>query len=496
MSGLLLVLFELVRLLLRAAAVLMSLRFVSLGLRALRPGDARPLPEPASEPPEVLVQLPLRNEFHVAERIVRAACALDHPRDRLCIQVLDDSDDATRGRLERVVAELKQRGQPIQLIAREQPVGFKAGALNEGLRRSRAPLVAIFDADNLPAPDFLRRTLPYFQDERVGFVQARWGFVNRSASLLTRLEALVLDGLFAVSQHVQSRGGGPVTFNGTAGIIRRDCLEDIGGWRGDLVTEDQDVALRAWLRGWQGVHCRVYAVPCELPEDMGSFRIQQRRWAFGTGQVLRELLPTVLGSERPLGQRLAVLLHLGRHAFYPLLLVNCLLAPFTTLYGLPTLVDWGAALNLALLLGLVASLVFYTFVAELRAGGPLHHALLAPLLVPLVLGSCLYYTAAFGAGLLSRRGEFVRTPKRGDGGGEGPSYVARWDPLCLVELALGVAMAAFAALALQRGIAVYGGFMASVALGLLWVSLGSLLAGVRRAPRRTAPPPSSGASPS
>jgi cellulose synthase/poly-beta-1,6-N-acetylglucosamine synthase-like glycosyltransferase len=484
MSGLLLVLFELVRLLLRVAAVLMGVRFLSLALRALRPGDARPAPAPEPLPPEVLVQLPLRNEFHVAERIVRAACALDHPRDRLSIQVLDDSDDATRGMLQRVVAELQERGHPIQLIARTQPVGFKAGALNEGLRRSRAPLVAIFDADNLPAPDFLKRTLPCFQDERVGFVQARWGFVNRSASLLTRLEALVLDGLFAVSQHVQSRGGGPVTFNGTAGVIRRACLEDIGGWRGDLVTEDQDMALRAWLRGWQGVHCRSYAVACELPEDMGSFRIQQRRWAFGTGQVLRALLPLVARADRPLGQRLAVLLHLGRHAFYPLLLVNCLLVPFTTLYGLPTLVDWGVAVNLVLLLVLVGGLVAYAFVAELRAEGPLHHALLAPLLVPLVLGSSLYYTAAFGAGLVSRRGVFVRTPKRGDGGA-GPSYVARWDPLCLVELALGVAMAAFAALALQRGAAVYGGFMGTAAVGLLWVSLGSLLAGVRRAPWRS-----------
>jgi cellulose synthase/poly-beta-1,6-N-acetylglucosamine synthase-like glycosyltransferase len=342
--------------------------------------------------------------------------------------------------------------------------------------------VAIFDADNLPGPDFLMRTVPYFQDSEVGFVQARWSFVNRRGSLLTRLQALVLDGLFAVSQHVQSRGDGPVTFNGTAGMVRRDCLEDIGGWRGDLVTEDQDMALRAWSMGWRGVHCRAYAVPCELPEDMGSFRIQQRRWAFGTGQVLRELLPAVLRARQPLGQRLSVLLHLGRHAFYPLLLINCLLVPFTTLYGQPTLLDYGPAVNLALLLLLLVSLMVYTLVAVLRAGGPPHHALLAPLLVPLVLGSCLYYSVAFASGLVSRRGEFVRTPKRGDGSAEGPRYVARWDPLCIVELSVGVAMAGFAALALQRGIAIYGGFMACVALGLLWVSLGSLLAGVRRTP--------------
>ncbi len=484
MTGVLLVLFELVRIALRLAVVWMALRFAWLGLRALRPGGSSvPAPSDGAAPARVLVQLPLRNEFHVAERIVRAACALEHPREFLEIQVLDDSDDATRGRLERLVAKLQAQGQPITLLARERPVGFKAGALNAGLRRSSAPLVAIFDADNLPAPDFLRRTLPFFQDPAVGFVQARWSFVNRSASLLTRLQALVLDGLFAVSQHVQSRAGGPVTFNGTAGVIRRACLDGIGGWRGDLVTEDQDMALRTWLAGWRGVHCRDYAVPCELPEDMGSFRIQQRRWAFGTGQVLRALLPTVLRAPRPLGQRLSVLVHLGRHAFYPLLLVNCLLAPFTTLFGLPTLLDYGPAINLALLASLVVGLLIYTLVAEHEAGGPLHHALLAPLLVPLVLGSCLYYSAAFAAGILSRQGEFVRTPKRGVGDGDGPRYVARWDPLCLVELCLGLAMAAAAALALQRGIAVYGAFMACVALGLLWVSLESLLAGVRRAPR-------------
>jgi cellulose synthase/poly-beta-1,6-N-acetylglucosamine synthase-like glycosyltransferase len=492
MSGVLLFLFELVRLLLRAAALLMSLRFTLLALRALPRREPEPPPaQDEGELPEVLVQLPLRNEFHVAERIVRAACALDHPRDRLAIQVLDDSDDATRGRLERVVRKLREQGHPVTLVARDRPVGFKAGALNEGLRRSRAPLVAIFDADNLPAPDFLARTLPYFRDPRVGFVQARWSFVNRGGSLLTRLQALVLDGLFAVSQHVQSRAGGPVTFNGTAGVIRRDLLEDIGGWRGHLVTEDQDVALRAWLQGWRGVHCRAYAVACELPEDMGSFRIQQRRWAFGTGQVLRALLPTVLRARAPLGHRLGVLLHLLRHAFYPLLLVNLLLAPFTTLYGLPTLVDYGPGLNLTLLALLLGSLVFYTAVAELRAGGPVSHALLAPLLVPLVLGSSLYYSAAFLAGVVSRKGVFVRTPKRGGGGAEGPRYVARWDPLCLVELVLGVAMAAWAATALQRGVPVYGAFMACVALGLLWVSLGSLLAGVRRDPLRRTPSASS-----
>lgn len=487
MSGVLLVLFELVRLALRAAAVLMGLRFLTLGLRALRNGAlAAPAPADGDPSPRVLVQLPLRNEFHVAERIVRAACDLEYPRELLEIQVLDDSDDATRGRLERVVTELRQQGEPITLVARERPVGFKAGALNEGLRRSSAPLVAVFDADNLPAPDFLQRTLPFFRDPTVGFVQARWSFVNRSATLLTRLQALVLDGLFAVSQHVQSRAGGPVTFNGTAGVVRRACLEDIGGWRGDLVTEDQDMALRAWLAGWRGVHCRDYAVPCELPEDMGSFRIQQRRWAFGTGQVFRVLLPTLLKAQRPVGQRLSVLLHLGRHAFYPLLLVNCLLVPFTTLYGLPTLLDYGPGLNLALLLFLLGGLLVYSLVAELKAGGPLQHALLAPLLVPLVLGSCLYYSVAFVSGLLSRSGEFVRTPKLGDGGSDGPSYVARWDPICVVELGLGLGMAAAASLALQRGIAVYGAFMACVALGLLWVSLDSLLAGVRRAPRRRA----------
>lgn len=485
MSGLLLILFEGVRFLLRLAAVLMAVRFFGLALRALRK-DPTPTPASPEDWPSVLVQLPLRNEFHVAERIVRAACALRYPRDKLRIQVLDDSDDATRGRVERCVAALAAEGHPVDLVARERPVGFKAGALNEGMRRSSAPLVAIFDADNLPPPDFLERTVPWFADPGVGFVQARWSFVNRSGSLLTRLQALVLDGLFAVGQHAQSRARGPVTFNGTAGVIRRSCLEDIGGWRGDLVTEDQDMALRAWLSGQRGVHLRDYSVPCELPEDMGSFRIQQRRWAFGTGQVLRELLVPVLRARAPLGARLSVLLHLGRHAFYPLLLINLLMVPFTTLFGLHTLLEYGVVVNLSLLALLLLGLVAYCAVAELRAEGPLAHALLAPLLVPLVLGSALYYSAAFLAGLVATKGEFVRTPKRGGSAAadEGPSYVARWDPLCLVELVLGVAQAGFAALALQRDLYVYGAFMACVALGLLWVSLGSLLAGVRRSVRR------------
>lgn len=462
MSALPPLLLEGVRLALRVVAALAALRFGWQALRALRGSD--PTPPPLETAPEVLVQLPVRDEEAVIGRLLRATCALDHPRDRLRIQVIDSSAPATRARTAALVEELARAGAPIALIEREQPEGFKAGSLNVGLARDSAPFVAVLDADASPPPDFLARALPFFADPEVGFVQARWSFSGRDASLLARLQALVLDGLF-VTGHTPGEAAG---FHGSGGILRRASLDAVGGWRPEALTEDLDLTVRLGLAGWRGVQLRGLAVPCDLPADMGSFRRQQRRWAFGAGQALRALGWRLLRAKLPLGRRLAMLLRLGRHALYPLLLVNGLAVPFTTLCHLRTPLFYGVGVNLGLLAALLLALVARVLVAEARGGGRPLDALLIPALVPLVLGLSPTYTEAFLGGLLGARLPFERTPK----GGARAAGPLPW--LLPLELCLALGFAAAAGLALERGVLLYGAFMACFSGGLAWVAGGTL----------------------
>lgn len=497
-----LVLFEALRLALRGAALVFSGHFLRLALATLRAGDARSdreseagaltaaAPEEPASLPTVLVALPLRDELHVAERIIRRACALEYPREQLQILVLDDSGDATAARVRALVDELAAAGEPIELLHRDEPVGFKAGALQEGFACKDSELIAVFDADNLPPSEFLLRNVSRFADPEVGFVQARWGFANRGATLLTRLQALILDGLFVGEQQARSATRTPLTFNGTAGILRRALIDDVGGFRGEVITEDQDLSYRAALRGWRGVALTEQVVPTELPETMGAFRLQQQRWAFGSGQVLRRLWRSILRSELSWAARLAVLLHLARHVPFVLLLLSCLLVPFTTLYGMPFLIDYGVAPNLGVLLTLLTAMGLHHAVAGHRAGASWGRALgrsllLTPLVFLLGLGMSLVYTSSLIGGLLSRRGRFVRTPKRGStdttssaacsAATAAPRYRAAlpWGALC--ELAIAGAMGYFALVALDRQVFIYGGFLATVGLAFGWVGLGSLV---------------------
>ncbi|HNH49119.1 MAG TPA: glycosyltransferase, partial [Myxococcota bacterium] len=239
--------------------------------------------------PLVTVQVPLYNERDVAPRLVEAVVALNWPPDRLQIQILDDSTDDTLVGCEAALRLARQKGVAVEVLRRSRREGYKAGALQAGLASARGELIAIFDADFVPAPDFLQRMVPSFADPAVGMVQARWGHLNEPASALTRAQALMLDGHFVVEHTARFRAGLWFHFNGTAGLWRRRCVEAAGGWSADTLTEDLDLSYRAQLAGWKFVYRVEEVVPAELPDSLSAFCTQQSRWARGSMQTLRKL---------------------------------------------------------------------------------------------------------------------------------------------------------------------------------------------------------------
>ncbi|MFC1890746.1 glycosyltransferase, partial [Thermodesulfobacteriota bacterium] len=266
--------------------------------------------------PRVTVQLPVYNEAYVVERLIEAVCGIEYPRDRLEIQVLDDSSDET-GRIARSAVErFKTEGVDIKYIHRSNREGFKAGALENGLRTARGEFVAIFDADFIPRPGFLVETIHAFADKAVGMVQARWDHINRDHSLLTKIQALLLDGHFVMEHGARFFSGRFFNFNGTAGIWRRRCIEDAGGWQHDTLTEDLDLSYRAQLKGWRFVYLPDVTVPSEIPVEMNAFKSQQHRWTKGSIQTARKQLAGILSSRLPLKVKIESVFHLTNNFSY------------------------------------------------------------------------------------------------------------------------------------------------------------------------------------
>ncbi len=276
--------------------------------------------------PAVTVQVPVYNELHVVERVIDAVAELDYPRDRLEIQILDDSDDGTARLAQARAALHRERGVDIEVVRRPDRSGFKAGALSWGLKEASGEYIAILDADFRPHHDFLLKTVPHFLTRpRLGMVQARWSYLNAGYSWLTRAQALALDGHFAVEQLARSRSGLLMSFNGSAGVWRRTCIEESGGWTADTLCEDLDLSYRAQLAGWECLYLPDVDVPAELPPQAAAFKRQQSRWAQGSMQCLRKLAgPLVRSRQLSLGQKLMALMHLrgyAGHALMVLLLV-------------------------------------------------------------------------------------------------------------------------------------------------------------------------------
>src|SRR6185369_1972792 len=276
----------------------------------MRYKDKEPKAGPPLDPtPTVTIQLPLYNEMYVADRLIDAVCRIDYPRDLLEIQVLDDSTDETRNVAEQAVRRWADEGIDIKYIHRTDRVGYKAGALEEGLKTARGEFVAIFDADFIPTSDFLIRLMPHFGDPKVGMVQARWGHINQDYSLLTKIQSILLDGHFVLEHGGRNRAGHFFNFNGTAGVWRRCVIGDAGGWQHDTLTEDLDLSYRAQLRGWRFHFLPDLVVPAELPVEMNAFKSQQHRWAKGSIQTCRKLLPEILQSNQPFGVKAEAFFH-------------------------------------------------------------------------------------------------------------------------------------------------------------------------------------------
>jgi cellulose synthase/poly-beta-1,6-N-acetylglucosamine synthase-like glycosyltransferase len=383
--------------------------------RGTRAGGGHTDPAPGSTHlPFVTVQLPIYNEAAVAPRLIEAVCRLDWPRDRIEIQVLDDSTDETHALVEAGAARLRAEGNEIRVLHRDRRDGYKAGALASGLAAARGDLIAVFDADFVPGPGFLRETVPAFADPSLGMVQARWGHLNREHSWLTRVQALFLDGHFLIEHAARHASGRFFNFNGTAGVWRRDCIEEAGGWQHDTLTEDLDLSYRAQLAGWRFAFLPATVAPAELPIEISAFRGQQHRWAKGSIQTARKLLPRILAAPLPLRVRAEAFLHLTANAGYLVLLAFSLLLVPAMLVRPPMTRPLAALLDVALYsLSTLAFWAFYT-AAERQAGGDGRRALATmPALMLVGVGLSWNNARAVIEGLLSSGGAFERTPKHG-----------------------------------------------------------------------------------
>jgi cellulose synthase/poly-beta-1,6-N-acetylglucosamine synthase-like glycosyltransferase len=278
-------------------------------------------PQRFEQRPPVTIQLPLYNERYVVERLIDEVVKMDYPRELLQIQVLDDSTDDTAPFAEALVERYRNIGYPIEYHHRTNRHGYKAGALQEGLKTATGELVAIFDADFCPPPEFLNRTVDFFADPKVGVVQTRWSYLNRDYNFLTEVEAMLLDGHFILEHGARSRAGLFFNFNGTAGILRKAMIDDAGGWQHDTLTEDSDLSYRAQLKGWRFVYLPGLDCPSELPVEMHGFQVQQARWAKGLTQVAKKLLPSLLKADIPKRVKAEAFMHLTPNISYPLMVV-------------------------------------------------------------------------------------------------------------------------------------------------------------------------------
>ena len=457
-------------------------RYLTLWRWARGRGTRAPAtPKDGGELPHVTVQLPLYNERHVAERLIDAAAALDYPAVRLEIQVLDDSTDETVHLVRAAAARHRARGIDLQVLHRDRRAGYKAGALAAGFERARGEIIVIFDADFVPEPDFLRRIVPSFADPQVGMVQARWGHLNRDRSLLTCAQATMLDAHFLLEHEARMSSGLFFNFNGTAGAWRRACIESAGGWTHDTLTEDLDLSYRAQLAGWRFVSAATLVAPAELPADIEALKSQQTRWARGSIQTARKLLPAVFRAPLRPGVKAEAFFHLTSNVAYPLLLLSGVLLLPVILSTSSAPPRFSIALDIAAILAGVVPVCAFLAAGQL-ARGARGWPVVRDVLAVLVLGAGLSVNNAGAVlqGLGRRLGDWDRTPKTGDGGGRTPlgRYAPRRSWSGGLELLLALYFAGLSVLAWHQGRARVIPFLIVVMLGLSYVGVQS----VRRKP--------------
>lgn len=361
--------------------------------------------------PTVTIQLPLYNEMYVAERLIDAVCNIEYDKEKLEIQVLDDSTDETvdvvAAAVERKIAE----GFDIKQIRRTNRVGFKAGALREGLQTAKGQFIAIFDADFIPKKDFLKRTLSYFTGNRVGMVQTRWEHLNENFSLLTKIQALALNGHFVIEQTVRNKAGFFINFNGTGGVWRKECIEDAGNWQDDTLTEDLDLSYRAQLKGWKFIFLRDFTTPAELPSEINALKAQQFRWTKGAIETAKKLLPQVWKSDLGLRIKIQSTFHLTNNFVFPFILIAGILnvplvfiknsGPYDNFFNFMAI----------FVLAFISSFLFYLYAQKDIYLDWKKKIVLFPVFMAGSMGFAVNNTRAVIEGLLSRKSEFIRTPK-------------------------------------------------------------------------------------
>lgn len=427
--------------------------------------------------PRVTVQLPIYNERYVIRRLLKAVSSLDYPRDRLEIQLLDDSTDDTVEIASRLVAAYQAQGIPIVHIRRTNRQGFKAGALREGMEKAQGEFLAIFDADFIPLPDFLRKTIPYFLNPKVGMVQVRWDHINPDYSLLTRAQSIGIDAHFSIEQGARAWSGLFLNFNGTAGIWRRQAILDAGGWQADTLTEDMDLSYRAQLAGWQLKYLLEVACPAELPVQVAAFKSQQFRWAKGSIQTARKIIPALLKARCSWFAKYQAILHMTHYMIHPLMLATILLSYPAILLQPYDSRPW-------ILIGAFVLFLFATlgpsalYVTSQRVLYPNWRSRIRyiPLMTLIGTGIALSNSRAVLEGLLFSGGNFIRTPKfgifhRGDLRSRVKSYWLKMDLLPYLELVLAV----YALLALSKAITTLGilisPFLFMYTCGFFYISL-------------------------
>ncbi len=393
--------------------------------------------------PMVTVQLPFYNERYVVERLLDAVARLDYPRQLLDIQVLDDSTDDTQQVARFHVKQWQKRGLPVRYFHRGNRAGFKSGNLAEGLKFATGEFIAHFDADFVPEPDFLRRTLPYFQNPKIAVVQARWTYLNGNFSVLTEVQSMMQNGHFTIEQGARSRSGAFFNFNGTAGVWRRAAIDDAGGWQHDTLTEDTDLSYRAQLRGWRFLYLPNIECPSELPVEMNAFKAQQSRWSKGLIQTAKKLLPRILLSDASVRAKFEAFFHLTAPLTAPVMVILAALLLPATLVRIHQGRFQSVWLDAPGILSSVTIIAFYGISQQSLFPRECKRLLLyLPLLMALGIGLSVSNAKAVLEGILGVKSDFVRTPKYNIDGKSGGWHAKQyWSPagwVPIFEIAFGL----------------------------------------------------------